>query len=99
MYANSYHAYRLTTMGASRRGTGVAGMVAKLYGSTLAYELAKLAMDIVADVECCGRNAHRRGYRSNSYMQAFACWRRRHREHPAQRHRRARLGLPRGPTR
>jgi len=72
MYANSYHAYRLTTMGRRAEEPGVAGMVAKLYGSTLAYELAKLAMDIVADggmlwAECAPAG----GIAPNSYMQAF----------------------------
>jgi alkylation response protein AidB-like acyl-CoA dehydrogenase len=72
MHANTYHAYRLTTMGLRAQDPGVAGMVAKLYGSTLAYELAKLAMDIVADGGVLwAESAPAAGIAPNSYMQAF----------------------------
>lgn len=72
MYANTYHAHRLATMGLDGKDPGVAGMVAKLYGSTLAYELAKLAMDIVGDGGTLwADSAPAAGIAPNSYMQAF----------------------------
>lgn len=47
--AHMYHVYRLLTMGLHRQDPGLSGMVGKLYGSTLSYDIAKLAMDVVAD--------------------------------------------------
>jgi alkylation response protein AidB-like acyl-CoA dehydrogenase len=47
--ASEYHGYRLLTMDTRGEEAGLAGMVGKLYGTTLGYDLAKLAMDVVAD--------------------------------------------------
>jgi alkylation response protein AidB-like acyl-CoA dehydrogenase len=47
--AHMYHVYRLLTMGMRNEDLGLAGMVGKLYGSTLNYDITKLAMDIVSD--------------------------------------------------
>jgi hypothetical protein len=72
MYANVYHGYRLTTLGLRQQETGVAGMITKLYGSTLGYELPKLAMDIVADGGLLwADSAPASGIAPNAYMQAF----------------------------
>ena len=49
--ALDYHGYRLLTMQSRDEDPGIAGMVGKLYGTTLGYEVAKLAMDLVGD---CG---------------------------------------------
>jgi len=72
MYANVYHGYRLTTLGLRQQETGLAGMITKLYGSTLGYELPKLAMDIVADGGLLwADSAPAGGIAPNAYMQAF----------------------------
>ncbi|MGH7821220.1 MAG: acyl-CoA dehydrogenase family protein [Candidatus Binatia bacterium] len=47
--ASEYHGYRLLTMGARGEDAGLAGLVAKLYGTTLGYDIAKLVMDVLAD--------------------------------------------------
>jgi len=47
--ANRYHGYRLLTMQARGEDPGLAGLVTKLYGTTLGYEVARLAMDILSD--------------------------------------------------
>jgi alkylation response protein AidB-like acyl-CoA dehydrogenase len=47
--ANEYHGYRLLTMQARNEEPGLAGMVTKLYGTTLGYDIAKLAMDMMSD--------------------------------------------------
>ncbi len=49
MLASEYHGYRLLTMDAHHQDPGIAGMVTKLYGTTLGYDITKLAMDIVGD--------------------------------------------------
>ncbi|MBI3783586.1 MAG: acyl-CoA dehydrogenase family protein [Deltaproteobacteria bacterium] len=47
--ANEYHANRLLTMQARGEEAGIAGLVAKLYGTMLGYDVAKLAMDMLGD--------------------------------------------------
>ncbi|HYD46972.1 MAG TPA: acyl-CoA dehydrogenase family protein [Terriglobales bacterium] len=47
--ASEYHGYRLLTLQARGQDPGMAAMVPKLYGTTLGYEVAKLAMDVLAD--------------------------------------------------
>jgi alkylation response protein AidB-like acyl-CoA dehydrogenase len=47
--ANEYHGYRLLTMQARQEEPGMAGLVTKLYGTTLGYEIGKLAMDMMGD--------------------------------------------------
>ena len=49
MLASEYHGYRMLTMEARQEEPGLAGMVTKLYGTMLGYDLSKLAMDIAAD--------------------------------------------------
>lgn len=49
LLASEYHGYRLLTMQARGEEPGIAGMVAKLYGTQLGYDIALLAMDILAD--------------------------------------------------
>jgi len=46
---SEYHAYRLLTMQARNEEPGLAGLVSKLYGTTLSYDIARLAMDLLAD--------------------------------------------------
>jgi alkylation response protein AidB-like acyl-CoA dehydrogenase len=47
--ANKYHGYRMLTMQARNQEAGLAGLVGKLYGTTLGYEVARLAMDLLGD--------------------------------------------------
>jgi len=47
--ANEYNGYRLLTMQTRNEEPGVAGLVSKLYGTTLGYDIAKLAMDLLGD--------------------------------------------------
>lgn len=47
--ANRYHGYRLLTMQARGEDPGIAGLVTKLYGTTLGYDVARLAMDLLSD--------------------------------------------------
>jgi alkylation response protein AidB-like acyl-CoA dehydrogenase len=47
--ANEYHGYRLLTMQARHEDPGLAGLVTKLYGTTMGYDIARLAMDILGD--------------------------------------------------
>ncbi|MFN8628227.1 MAG: acyl-CoA dehydrogenase family protein [Candidatus Binatia bacterium] len=47
--ASEYHGYRLLTLDTRGQDPGLAGLVGKLYGTVLGYELGKLAMDICAD--------------------------------------------------
>lgn len=47
--ANEYHGYRLLTMQARNEEPGLAGLVTKLYGTQLGYEVARLAMDTLGD--------------------------------------------------
>jgi alkylation response protein AidB-like acyl-CoA dehydrogenase len=47
--ANDYHGYRMLTMHARNEEPGIAGLVTKLYGTTLGYGVARLAMDLLGD--------------------------------------------------
>jgi alkylation response protein AidB-like acyl-CoA dehydrogenase len=47
--ANEYHGYRLLTMQARNEEPGLAGLVSKLYGTVLGYDVAKVAMDMLGD--------------------------------------------------
>ena len=47
--ANEYNGYRLLTMGARGEEPGLAGLVSKLYSTTLGYDVGRLAMDVLAD--------------------------------------------------
>jgi alkylation response protein AidB-like acyl-CoA dehydrogenase len=49
LLASEYQGYRLLTMSARGEEPGLAGMVMKLYSTSLGYDLAKLAMDVVGD--------------------------------------------------
>ncbi|MBI4517841.1 MAG: acyl-CoA dehydrogenase family protein [Deltaproteobacteria bacterium] len=49
LLALEYHQYRMLTMGIRDEEPGLAGLVLKLYGTTLNYEIGRLAMDILAD--------------------------------------------------
>lgn len=71
--AHMYHVYRLLTMGMRRQDPGLAGMVGKLYGSTLSYDMAKLAMDIVADRGMLWQESGpAKGIAPYAFMAAFA---------------------------
>ena len=47
--ANEYHGYRLLTLQSRHEEAGLAGLVSKLYGTTLGYDVGKLAMDVLGD--------------------------------------------------
>ena len=47
--ATEYHGYRLLTMQAHNQEPGVAGLISKLYGTVLGYDIGKLAMDMLGD--------------------------------------------------
>jgi alkylation response protein AidB-like acyl-CoA dehydrogenase len=47
--ANEYHGYRLLTVQTRDEDPGLAGLVSKLYGTTLGYDITKLAMDLLGD--------------------------------------------------
>jgi alkylation response protein AidB-like acyl-CoA dehydrogenase len=47
--ANEYHGYRLLTMQAHNQEQGLAGIVTKLYGTVMSYDIARVAMDMLAD--------------------------------------------------
>jgi len=47
--ASECHGYRLLTMETRREEPGMAGMVSKLFGTQLMYDLTKLAMDVMGD--------------------------------------------------
>lgn len=49
LLASEYHGYRLLTMQARGEDAGVAGMVTKLYGTQLAYDITLTAMDVLGD--------------------------------------------------
>ena len=49
LVAAELHGYRLLTMSARGEDPGLAGMVTKLYGTQLGYDIAKLAMDVMGD--------------------------------------------------
>ena len=53
--ANEYHGYRLLTMSAKGEEVGLAGLVSKLYSTTLGYDVARLAMDVLADRGALGQ--------------------------------------------
>jgi alkylation response protein AidB-like acyl-CoA dehydrogenase len=47
--ANEYHGFRLLTMQTRNQEPGVAGLVSKLYGTQLGYDVARVAMDMMGD--------------------------------------------------
>jgi alkylation response protein AidB-like acyl-CoA dehydrogenase len=49
LLASEYHGYRLLTMEARGEETGLAGMVTKLFGTQLGYDITKTAMDVLGD--------------------------------------------------
>jgi len=49
LLANEYQGYRLLTMNARGEEPGLAGMVMKLSSTSLGYDIAKLAMDVMGD--------------------------------------------------
>lgn len=49
MMATEYHGYRLLTMEARGEDPGIAGMVTKLFGTQLGYDITKTAMDVLSD--------------------------------------------------
>lgn len=49
LLASEYHGYRLLTMQARGEDAGIAGLVTKLYGTSLGYDVTRLAMDMLAD--------------------------------------------------
>jgi len=49
LLANEYQGYRLLTMSARAEDPGLSAMVMKLSSTTLGYDIAKLAMDVVGD--------------------------------------------------
>jgi alkylation response protein AidB-like acyl-CoA dehydrogenase len=49
LLANEYQGYRLLTLSARREDPGLAGLVMKLASTTLGYDIAKLAMDVIGD--------------------------------------------------
>jgi alkylation response protein AidB-like acyl-CoA dehydrogenase len=49
LLANEYQGLRLLTMSARGEDHGLAGMVMKLASTTLGYDIAKLAMDVIGD--------------------------------------------------
>jgi alkylation response protein AidB-like acyl-CoA dehydrogenase len=52
LLAAEYNGLRLLTASARGEDPGVAGLVPKLHSSTLGYEIAKLAMDLMSDRGC-----------------------------------------------
>jgi alkylation response protein AidB-like acyl-CoA dehydrogenase len=49
LLANEYQGYRLLTMSARGEDAGLAGMVMKLASTSLGYDIARLAMDVMGD--------------------------------------------------
>lgn len=47
--ANDYHGYRMLTMQTRNEEPGITGLVGKLYGTVLGYDVARLAMDLLGD--------------------------------------------------
>ena len=93
LLASEYHGYRLLTMQARGEEPGLAGMVMKLFATQLGYDIAKLAMDVLGDRGAlgAGERTHPHGHvRPRLHVVARHPDRRRHRQHPAQHHRRAR---------
>jgi len=70
---NIYHTYRLLTMRMRRQDPGLAGMVGKLYCSTLLFDMSKLAMDIIGDRGALWGNSGRsNGIAPYSVMESFS---------------------------
>lgn len=57
MMATEYHGYRLLTMEARGEDPGIAGMVTKLFGTQLGYDITKTAMDVLGDRAALAPNA------------------------------------------
>ena len=69
--ASDYHGYRLLTMQTRGQDPGIAALVTKLYGTTLGYEVARLAMDVLGDRGLMApgdMNAPAMGMFINAYM-------------------------------
>ncbi len=47
--ASEYHGFRLLTMQSRGQDPGIAALITKLYGTTLSYDIARLAMDTLGD--------------------------------------------------
>jgi len=74
LLAAEYNGYRLLTAGARGVDPGLAGMVPKLHSTTLAYDIAKLAMDLMSDRGCLSPgepNAPAMGMFGTAYMWYF----------------------------
>jgi alkylation response protein AidB-like acyl-CoA dehydrogenase len=74
LLAAEYNGQRLLTISARGQDPGIAGMVPKLHSSTLGYELAKLAMDLMSDRGCLAPgepNAPAMGMFGTAYMWYF----------------------------
>jgi alkylation response protein AidB-like acyl-CoA dehydrogenase len=71
LLAAEYHGYRLLTMSARGGEAGLAAMVTKLYATTLGYDIAKCAMDVIGDRACLAPgepNAPAMGMFGTAYM-------------------------------
>ena len=74
LLAAEYNGHRLLTAGARGLDPGLAGMVPKLHSTTLAYDIAKLAMDLMSDRGCLAPgepNAPAMGMFGTAYMWYF----------------------------
>jgi alkylation response protein AidB-like acyl-CoA dehydrogenase len=74
LLAAEYNGYRLLTASARGEDPGLAGMVTKLHSSTLGYDIAKLAMDLMSDRGCLfpgEPNAPAMGMFGTAYMWYF----------------------------
>lgn len=71
LLAAEYHGYRLLTMQARGEDPGLAGVVTKLFGTQLAYDITRLGMDVMADRGALAPgepNAPAMGMFCNGYM-------------------------------
>jgi alkylation response protein AidB-like acyl-CoA dehydrogenase len=71
LLASEYHGYRLLTLTARGAEWGRAGMITKLYATTLNYDITRLAMDILGDRGLLGpgdEDAPAMGMFPNAYM-------------------------------
>ncbi len=71
LIAAELHGQRLLTMSARGGEAGLAGMVTKLYATTLGYDIAKCAMDVIGDKACLApgeANAPAMGMFGTAYM-------------------------------
>jgi alkylation response protein AidB-like acyl-CoA dehydrogenase len=71
LLAAEYNGYRLLTASARGEDVGIASMVTKLHSSTLGYDIAKLAMDLMSDRACLAPgepNAPAMGMFGTAYM-------------------------------